>query len=250
MVHDDRMVGALLSRRAALLALGAGGFALLTGCGRRGNGAPVAAGGARGAGPACVVRPQQTEGPYFVDGALNRVDIRPDPASGRIPAGAPLELTLDVSRIDGEGCTPLPGAVVDLWQCDAAGVYSGVRDPAFDTSELAFLRGWQVTDGDGRARFTTIYPGWYPGRTVHVHFKVRSDPAADPGFEFTSQLYFDDDLTDRVFAAEPYAVRGPRNRRNENDGVFRRDGGSQLVLDVTETDAGYAAAFAIGLQTG
>lgn len=250
MVHDDRMVGTLLSRREALVALGAGGFALLTGCGRRGDGALARAAGAGGAVPACVVRPEQTEGPYFVDGVLNRIDIRPDPATGAVPDGAPLELALDVFRIDGTGCAPLPGAVVDIWQCDAAGVYSGVQDPGGDTRHLAFLRGWQTTDADGRARFITIYPGWYPGRTVHIHFKIRSDPAATPGFEFTSQLYFDDALTDRVLSGAPYAARGLRNRKNAEDGIFRSAGGEQLLLDVTETDTGYSGAFSIGLQTG
>jgi protocatechuate 3,4-dioxygenase beta subunit len=96
-------------------------------------------------------------------------------------------------------------------------------------------------------RFLTVYPGWYPGRTVHLHFKIRTDPSAQRGYEFTSQLYFDDALTDRVHAVEPYASKGKRNARNRDDGIFRR-GGDQLMLDVTESRGTYSSSFAIGLQ--
>ena len=74
-----------------------------------------------------------------------------------------------------------PGAVIDVWHCDAAGVYSDVTDPGFDTTGSDFLRGYQVTDESGRAAFTTVYPGWYQGRTVHIHFKIRTDPDQDAG---------------------------------------------------------------------
>jgi protocatechuate 3,4-dioxygenase beta subunit len=152
-----------------------------------------------------------------------------------------------VSRLEAGACTPLAGVVVDLWQCDHLGVYSDVRDRSFDTTGKKFLRGYQVTDQAGAARFTTVYPGWYQGRTVHLHFKLRSAPAASPGFEFTSQLYFDDALTDRVFTRAPYADRGARSTRNERDGIYRR-GGAQLKLDVTESPQGFAAAFEIALD--
>jgi protocatechuate 3,4-dioxygenase beta subunit len=194
-----------------------------------------------------VVRPELTGGPYYVDEELSRSDIRSDPASGEVKAGAPLELTFNVSRIAAGACVPLVGAVVDVWHCDALGVYSDVRDPGFDTRGQKFLRGYQITDSDGSARFTTIYPGWYPGRAVHVHFKVRSAPEADKGFEFTSQLFFDDDLTDQVHAQEPYASKGPRNLRNARDGIFNQ-GDPGLVLDVAPSDLGYTTTFEIALQ--
>src|SRR5262245_3989443 len=98
------------------------------------------------------------------------------------------------------------------------------------------------------ARFATIYPGWYPGRTVHLHFKIRTNPGAARDHEFTSQLYFDDALTDQVFAREPYAKRGPRRMRNDRDGIFRR-GGSQLLLAPVPKGAGYSATFDVALQT-
>lgn len=196
--------------------------------------------------PACVVRPEQTEGPYFVDEMLNRSDIRTDPTDGAVSAGIPLALTFLVSRI-GDACVALPGAQVDVWHCDAAGVYSGVDDNNFgSTVGRQFLRGYQVTDSGGRAAFTTIYPGWYRGRTVHIHFKIRTAEGG-ANYEFTSQLYFDDAFTDAVFVREPYDGRGDRGTRNPDDGIFR-DGGDLLTLDVSESDDGYAAVFEIGLQ--
>ena len=110
-----------------------------------------------------MVQPEQTEGPYFVDKMLNRQDVRLDPVTKATQAGLPLRLTFNVSQVTGEGkCAPLPGAQVDLWQCDASGVYSGVKDPLFNTVGQHFLRGYQVTDARGTANFVTIYPGWYP----------------------------------------------------------------------------------------
>jgi protocatechuate 3,4-dioxygenase beta subunit len=197
--------------------------------------------------PACVVRPEQTEGPYFVDEMLNRSDIRSDSSDGSVKEGVPLRLVFNVSQIDGSSCTPLAGAFVDVWQCDALGVYSDVQDPGFDTTGEKFLRGYQVTDVNGAAEFMTIYPGWYQGRTVHIHFKVRADPASQQGYEFTSQLYFDDSITDQVHAREPYAAKGQRTLKNDGDGIFQ-NGGSQLMPQLAEEGEGYVATFNIGLQ--
>ncbi|MCU0491188.1 MAG: intradiol ring-cleavage dioxygenase [Chloroflexaceae bacterium] len=202
---------------------------------------------ASGAVPACVVRPEQAEGPYFVDDKLNRADIRADPASGSVKQGTPLLLTFNVSQVGSGGCAPLSGATVDIWHCDAAGVYSDVQDPSFNTVGQQWLRGYQTTDANGSASFTTIYPGWYPGRTVHIHFKIRATDAAGQVYDFTSQLYFDDGVTDTVFAQAPYNSRGQRSVRNEGDGIYRR-GGSQLLVTPTATAQGYAATFDIGVQ--
>ncbi len=236
MREDDLHCGRVLTRREVLALTGA---ALLTAFAPRSR--------AQGASlPQCVARPEQTEGPFFVDERLNRSDIRADPATGMVKPGAPLRVSFRVMRI-ADRCAPIAGAVVDLWQCDAAGAYSGVRDSAGSTVGQKFLRGYQVTDESGAATFTTIYPGWYPGRTVHLHFKVRTDAGSRRGDEFTSQLYFDDALTDKVFAAAPYASRGPRSTRNERDGIFRRNG-SELILAPTPSGAGYAATFQVALQ--
>ncbi|MEO8341615.1 MAG: intradiol ring-cleavage dioxygenase [Nitrospirota bacterium] len=242
MTHEDRPAGRLLSRRDVMAYLGATGVAWLM-AGNLYPGHAVA--GTRG--PSCMARPEQTEGPYFVDERLHRADIRSDPTDARIRPGTPLALTLLISRLNSGDCQPLPGAQVDLWHCDALGVYSDVQDPDFTTLGQKFLRGYQITDARGEVRFVTVYPGWYPGRTVHIHFKIRTAPLAQRSFEFTSQLYFDDELTDRVYAAPPYAAKGPRIVRNQHDWIFRR-GGDRLMLETTTTTDGYAASFAIGLQ--
>lgn len=196
--------------------------------------------------PDCVVSPQQTEGPYFVEEALNRSDIRSDPSDGSVKAGAPLRLVLRVSQVSAGACTPLPGAVVDIWHCDAEGVYSDVRDRGFTTVGQKFLRGSQTTDSDGTVEFTTIYPGWYRGRTVHAHFKVRNSTAPQ-GYEFTSQLSFDDALTDQVYTQAPYSSRGQRDMKNGSDHIYQ-DGGEQLTLQLTPEKEGYTGTFDIGLQ--
>lgn len=197
--------------------------------------------------PSCVVRPEQTEGPYFVDERLNRSDIRSDPTTGQVKPGTPLTLTLQMSRLASEDCQPLAGAQVDIWHCDALGVYSDVQDAGFNTIGQKFFRGYQITDAGGEATFVTIYPGWYAGRTVHIHVKVRTAHAAERHLEFTSQMYFDDGLSDRVYADPPYAAKGRRNARNQDDRIFRR-GGDQLMLAPTQSADGYAATFAMGLQ--
>ena len=190
--------------------------------------------------PTCVVRPQQTEGPYFVDEALNRSDIRAE------KEGVPLQLVCRVSQVSAGACTPLQSAVVDIWHCDAEGQYSDVSDRRSNTVGRTFLRGSQVTDTNGTAEFVTIYPGWYPGRTVHVHFKIRGG-ANQQSFEFTSQLYFDDALTDQVYAQAPYSNREQRDVRNVRDRIYQ-DGGDQLMLQLSRTEDSYIGTFDIGLE--
>ncbi len=286
MDNDDEPIGRLLTRREMLKLLAALGAATVAGCVPRpmpetattaptataaattaatatgpGSAIPTATTGAATAAPdptaetavatavpvpACVVRPEQTEGPYFVDTQLNRSDIRAD-ADGSVKPGAPLALTFVVSRVGETSCTALPNAMVDIWHCDADGVYSGVNDRNFgSTAGQTFLRGYQMTDSNGTAAFTTIYPGWYSGRTVHIHFKIRAE-LDGRNYEFTSQLYFDDALTDRVHAQEPYRANGDRDTRNDSDGIFGR-GGDLLTLNVVESNGGYAAVFDIGMQ--
>ena len=242
---DDALVGRVLSRREALAVLGVSGVVLLPG------GADLrrawAESGRRV--PACVARPEQTAGPYFVDDMLRRSDIRSDPGSGVVKDGTRLDLTLVVSALRAGSCAPLAGAHVDVWHCDASGLYSGVEDPGFNTMGQSFLRGYQLTDHAGEARFRTVYPGWYSGRAVHIHFKIRTDPRAETGHEFTSQLYFDDALTTEVHARMPYAARRGRERRdlNADDAIFAR-GGDQLLLAPKAAGDGYAARFELALQ--
>ena len=259
MDNDDRQVGQILNRRDVLKILGLGSAAgILAAC------APeiaetlsptmspatlppatlppttqiTAATAGSTAIPACVVRPELTEGPYFVDEMLNRSDVRSDPSDGSIAQGVQLDLAFNVTQIGSNGCVPLPNAQVDIWHCDANGVYSDVQNAV----GKKFLRGYQVTDANGLAQFVTIYPGWYPGRTVHIHFKIRID-----NYEFTSQLFFDDAFTDQVYLQEPYAQRGERDPRNTGDGIYN-NGGNLLTLDVTQNGSGYTTVFDIGVQ--
>lgn len=197
--------------------------------------------------PACIVRPQQTEGPFFVDEKLNRSDIRSDPADGALKQGVPLRLAFQVSRLDRRSCTPFSGAIVDVWQCDALGVYSDVRDMSGDTRGKKFLRGYQVTNTKGSAEFLTIYPGWYAGRAVHIHFKIRNAPESKRAYEFTSQLYFDEAITDEVHKQAPYNGKGRRTTSNEMDLLFRRRG-NQLMLPLSRDAQGYRGTFEIALE--
>lgn len=195
--------------------------------------------------PSCIIKPEQTEGPYFVDEKLNRSDIRSDPSDGSIKEGVPLQLIFQVSQISSGACIPLKDAIVDVWHCDAEGAYSDVSERRFNTVGKKFLRGYQITDTNGTAQFVTIYPGWYPSRTVHIHFKIRTNSESQVSREFTSQLYFDDAFTDQVYQQPPY-VEGRRTLNNQ-DGIFR-DGGEQLTLQLTQTAEGYIGKFAVGLE--
>lgn len=270
---DDAPVGRVLTRREAVRLLTMSGAAVLVGCDRGAaaaatDSAAATAGSATVAAsagsvapaiamPGCVVRPELTAGPFFVDKQLDRSDIRVEPSTGKAVEGVPLALTFNVSEVGGGKCTPLAGAMVDLWHCDAHGVYSAVNDRMSGTnsSSQKFLRGYQVTDAKGVAAFTTIYPGWYRGRTVHIHFKIRTPASAalagrrDGTYDFTSQLFFDEALSDRVYARPPYAGKGQRDTTNTRDGIFR-DSGGQLMLAVTPSGTGYAASFDIGLDLG
>jgi protocatechuate 3,4-dioxygenase beta subunit len=187
-----------------------------------------------------VVRPEVTEGPYYVAENLVRSDIRADTSTGTAKEGTPFVLTFNVSQVSNSTCTPLQGATVEIWHCDAAGQYSDVSDPGFNTKGQNWLRGAQVTDANGKATFTTIYPGWYSSRAVHIHFKVHPDATK----VFTSQLFFDDALSDQVFTQQPYAAKGQRDTLNSNDNIYQQT----LLLTTTKTDQGYAATFDIGID--
>jgi protocatechuate 3,4-dioxygenase beta subunit len=232
--HDPAAIGRILTRRELLARVGLSGAAILVG---------AAWARAAEAVPACVARPRQTEGPFVVDEPLERSDLRLDARTGAATPGVPLRLRFRVSELAGESCAPLSGARVDVWHCDAEGRYS---DVVRAEAAAHFLRGYQLTDADGAAQFATIYPGWYAGRAVHVHFKIRVANGPGRARDFTSQLYFDDRLSERVFGSAPYAARGGRWLRNAQDGLYR-DGGPQLTLaPIAEAD-GYAATFDVAL---
>jgi protocatechuate 3,4-dioxygenase beta subunit len=254
---DDEQVGRILSRREVLALLGGSSVALLAACApgvltsasptstaqQAGAAATTAAAASSAATvlPSCIVRPALTEGPYFVDEKLSRSDIRSDPATGAVRPGALLTLSFLVSRVSGSACAALSGAVVDVWHCDALGVYSDVDN----ARGQKFLRGYQTTDASGSAKFTTVYPGWYQGRAVHIHFKIRPTSSS----EFTSQLFFDDALSTQVFAQTPYSQKGTQGiTRNSADGIFQQSGG-KLTLSLAKNGDAYAATFDIGLAS-
>ncbi|HEX9634324.1 MAG TPA: intradiol ring-cleavage dioxygenase [Candidatus Limnocylindria bacterium] len=251
---DGAPVGRLLTRREALALLGTtAGGAILAAClpgatatpgtGGSSASATASATGIAVAVPSCIVRPELTEGPYFVDEKLNRSDIRADSATGEQRPGVPFALAFAVSRLDGSTCTAFEGALVDVWHCDALGEYSDVQANVGQD----WLRGYQVTDASGAASFTTIYPGWYQGRAVHLHFKIRTDAGADAGLEFTSQLFLDEAVTAAVYARDPYASKGPADVPNGSDGIYNQ-GGDQLLLTPGAQGDGYTATLEIGIQ--
>lgn len=263
LLDDDQPVGRLLDRREVLKLFGktAAGAAVLTGLGIdlqtlpiiSQTATPVTPEATAVVIPSCVVRPALTEGPYFVDVMLNRSDIRVEPSDESVVEGKLLKIKFVVTDVTEGTCKPLSGAQVDVWHADSRGAYSGVNDPGFDTSELMFLRGYQITDEYGRAEFTTIYPGWYSSRAVHIHFKIRTDPESDTGYEFTSQFFFDEALTDMVHAEAPYASKGYRDTFNDTDSIYQSSE-DLLTLVLTEYEdeesgeKGYETTFDIGLD--
>lgn len=265
MDNDDKPIGQILSRREALTLFGLSGAALLAACAPEtgslqqalasSTSAPssptaVATVGAQATAaslPACIARPELTEGPYFVDQLLERSDVRSDPSDGSVRPGVPLALTFLVSTVKDNACQPLPGVMVDIWHCDAQGAYSDANDNNFgDQRGKQFLRGYQVTDANGLARFTTIYPGWYQGRAVHIHFKIRNYPPANAGFDFTSQVFFDDALSEQIFASQADYAKSGTFLRNTQDGIYGQSGG-QTLLTLTPQADGYSTTFDIGL---
>lgn len=213
----------------------------------------------------CIaLTPELTEGPFYVDEALVRRDIIDD------REGLPLALTINV--IDAVACTPLADAAVEVWHCDARGYYSGIsgNDPGSDSSseeaaaaaDSMFLRGIQITDADGSVTFDTIYPGWYQGRTVHIHMKVRiaGEVDAEETYEggttaHTGQLFFEDAISDAVFESDAYANR-PEDERTENaeDGILGDHGDDpEFLVAMTPVDpddlaAGYTGTVTVGVD--
>ena len=202
--------------------------------------------------------PQQIEGPYFVDGMPNRSDIRSDPSDGSVQQGIPLHLIIHVYGLNENGsCSPLRGAKVDIWHANSQGIYSAVNDQG--TIGKEFLRGYQLTDNNGTTRFTTIYPGWYQGRAIHIHDKVRTFNGSEKTIEWTSQLYFDNSINEQVHKQPPYNKHGPPYMTNEQDGIYAgpsTDGliqsntGKHLMLNLTKGEGqSYVGIFNIVLNT-
>ncbi|MGR3795479.1 dioxygenase family protein [Vannielia sp. SX4] len=183
-------------------------------------------------GNVCLIQRATTEGPYYIDPGLIRADV-----TEGLP-GLPLALALQVVDAD---CRPMEGARVDIWHCDATGRYSGYARE--NTAGETFMRGTQVTRAGGVARFKTIYPGWYRGRAVHVHYKVWLNSRE----VLTSQLFFPEAVTDQVYEkVAAYGGRGTRDRRNETDRIAQ-GAGDGAVAAVKNADRGLQASLVAGV---
>jgi protocatechuate 3,4-dioxygenase beta subunit len=216
-----------ITRRASLLTLGGlAAGALGWEADPAGAGPDAVASGAI----SCVLTPEMTEGPYYVSGEKVRRNI----TEGR--PGVPLELALTV--VDASTCKPIKGASVDIWHCDAFGVYSGVQG-----NTGTFMRGVQRTDAKGLARFTTVYPGWYRGRAVHIHVKVH----IGGNVVHTGQFFFNDAVTDAAYTQAPYSTRGARDVRDSNDSIYR-NGGSRSLLAMKKSGTGYVGSITMGVH--
>jgi protocatechuate 3,4-dioxygenase beta subunit len=215
-------------RRREMLALSAGTLTsvALYGCGAGEEEAATSAAERAKTRPDCLLTPEQEEGPFYIDLAQVRRDIVED------RTGVPLALALSV--VDADTCEPIGDAAVDVWHCDALGVYSG--EPSEGSEDETYLRGIQLTDANGLARFKTIYPGQYPGRTTHVHLKVHTggrqkDSAYAGGHvSHTGQLFTNDERDAEVFALPPYDRNPAQLTRRNDDFVFRNEAGSSSVL--------------------
>ena len=201
--------------------------------------------------------PQQTEGPYFVEGMPKRSDIRSDPSDGLVQQGIPLRLILHVYDVDNGSCIPLNGSRVDIWHANSQGVYSSVNDQS--TTGKKFLRGYQVTDDNGTVRFVTIYPGWYQGRAIHIHVKVHTIEGLEKTLEWTSQFYFNNSINAQVHTQPPYSNHGPPDMPNEQDGIYtgasidglvHSNSGKYLMLNLTKDGQSYLGTFNIVLNSG
>jgi protocatechuate 3,4-dioxygenase beta subunit len=190
-------------------------------------------------GKVCILTPEAAEGPFYFDPKLVRAAV----AEGK--AGAPLAVALDV--VDAETCAALSKVRVDIWHCDGLGLYSGyARQETGSAEGETFLRGTQFTDDGGAVRFDTIYPGWYPGRTPHIHFKV----ILDDKDLVAGQLYFPDAVSERVYATHsPYRERKQeRDTVNATDFIFLEQRGADTLADIKEADGSYRAALVIGIN--
>jgi protocatechuate 3,4-dioxygenase beta subunit len=213
---------------------------------------------------ACILSPDMDEGPFFVEEKMNRSDLVMGETDQLITMATPLALTIGVYKVEGMTCSALPGLQVDIWHADAHGLYSDVASgfvQSTDTRGKKFLRGYQVTNESGLVQFATIYPGWYMSRTIHIHFKIRM-PMGSSAYDFTSQMFFDEKISDEVLATGPYATApGTRAVFNDDDHIFQgtpTNGqklpagqtapGMETMVALSKTGSGFAGLLKIGLM--
>lgn len=174
----------------------------------------------------CVLTPSETAGPYYLNLNLLRQDIKESQTG--------ILVRYSITVVDAGTCNPIPNATVDIWHNNALGVYSGYANQG--TQGQTWLRGIQLTDSTGLAMFDSIYPGWYQGRTTHVHVKVRPTGLS----ELTTQMYFHPSLSKRIYGRPPYASHGQNPTTNLTDPLYL----PETVMNVIGVTPG------IGLQLG
>ncbi|MCW8382081.1 intradiol ring-cleavage dioxygenase [Streptomyces justiciae] len=205
-----------------------------------------------------------TEGPYYLDGALVRKDI----TEGK--SGVPLTLRLTVVDAT-DGCTPVPGAAVEIWHCDAWGYYSGYTtanpggsapaesEDGSTANDATYLRGYQIANGNGVVKFETIFPGWYTPRTCHIHVKVHTGGEKEDGtyeggkVNYTGQFFFDDDIAQEIFTLEPYSKHSGSYTTLDNDMVYDGGGASSGLLTLkavkkADPSKGYKGFLTLGID--
>ncbi|MFT4114808.1 Ig-like domain repeat protein [Silvibacterium sp.] len=190
------------------------------------------------------------EGPYFVDDSAsgyNRSNILTNLDGTSSQSGVGLTLTLYVFDTE-NSCAAMENVQVDIWHCNASGIYSA--ESSESTTDESWLRGYQITDSTGKVSFTTIIPGWYSGRTTHIHFRLRSTyDDSSSGATNTMQVFFDEDLIDTLATSvSPYDAEGTNSTTNATDRVYseQEDGTTLLTLSGSDS-AGYTASFNIYL---
>jgi protocatechuate 3,4-dioxygenase beta subunit len=243
-----------VGRRTVLVATGATAAALAVGAAApQAPSAPAPDTAPVAASAVCTLTKEMTEGPYYLDGQLVRSDI----SEGK--AGIPLKLTLTV--VDDDTCAPLSNALVEIWHCDALGEYSGFvgNNGHNEPDNGTFLRGGVLTNSSGVANITTIYPGWYRGRCVHIHVKVHtnvtltSDGSFTGGQELhTGQLFFSETITAAVAKVSPYSTNTVTRTTLAQDSIYDEGGAASGLLTLTalgsSTSAGYAGTLTLGVE--
>ena len=304
MLSRRQVLGMMGTTALGTLAAGCGAGAIASQAGTtmgNGAGATAAAGGTTALTPSCVLTPEVTEGPYYLDLLKIRDDITED------MQGVPLQLRTTVVNT-ADDCAPLKNAAVDIWHCNAIGDYSGFTGAesagnpgegatpggaassqyappagappagappagappagapagpppgedgsmgATPTDDKTFLRGVQLTNSDGVADFDTIYPGWYQGRALHIHLKVHEGgKATGKTYEgghvsHTGQLFFPEDVTDKVATIKPYSTHNIERVRNEEDGIFQQAGDGSIVKLTGSIEEGFVAEITLGVD--